>query len=119
MTEKKHTRLRKLFDFWSVQNIIVISILKILQFFRNLGAKAESAGWRKVTGIFVRNEYSKFILASFRLNYSGIRPESEAQAKEILFLKLKEFIRKQPQLNWAVHVGNYSFKRRKRFSRGN
>ena len=113
MTEKKHTRLRKLFDFWSVQNIIVISILKILQFFRNLGAKAESAGWRKVTGIFVRNEYSKFILASFRLKYTDIKPETEDQAKELLFRKLRKFILKRHQLNWAVHVGFYSFKRKR------
>lgn len=113
MTQKKSARLRKLFDFWSVQNIIVIIILKILQFFRNLGAKAESAGWRKVTGIFVRNEYSKFILASFRLKYTGFRPNSLEQAKTILFQRIKEFTRERPQLNWAVHIGNYAFKRRR------
>lgn len=113
MTQKKSARLRKLFDFWSLQNIIVIIILKILQFFRSLGAKAESAGWRKVTGIFVRNEYSKFILAVFRLNYAGFRPETEERAKAVLFQRIREFTRGQPQLNWAVHIGNYSFKRRR------
>ena len=113
MTQKKPAGLSKLFDFWSVQNIIVISILKLLQFFRNIGAEAESAGWRKVTGIFVKNEYSKFILASFRLKYAESSPCSEDQAKAVLFQRLKEFIRKQPQLNWAVRVGNYAFKRRR------
>ncbi|MBR2438899.1 MAG: hypothetical protein IKB25_01790 [Lentisphaeria bacterium] len=113
MIPKKSAGLSKLFDFWSVQNIIVIFILKILQFFRNIGAKAESAGWRKVTEIFVRNEYSKFILTAFRLKYTGFRPKSEEQAKAVLFQRLKEFIREKPQLNWAVRIGNYSFKRRR------
>ncbi|MBQ9770664.1 MAG: hypothetical protein IJW23_02435 [Lentisphaeria bacterium] len=110
MIQKKKTRLRKLFDFWSVQNIIVISILKVLQFFRNLGAKAESAGWRKVTGIFVRNEYSKFILTTFRLNYAETVPGTEAQAKAVLIRKLQGFIRNKEPLNWAVSVGYLSFK---------
>lgn len=113
MTQKKKTRLRKLFDFWSVQNIIVISILKVLQFFRNLGAKAESAGWRKVTGIFVRNEYSKFILTVFRLNYAETTPDTEEQAKAVLIRKLQEFIRNKEQLNWAVSVGYLAFKRKR------
>ena len=113
MTQKKKTRLSKLFDFWSVQNVIIISILKILQFFRNLGAKAESAGWRKVTGIFVRNEYSKFILTAFRLKYAETPPETEDQAKDILIPKLQEFIRNKQPLNWAVSVGYLSFSRKR------
>ncbi|MBE6406696.1 MAG: hypothetical protein E7040_11855 [Lentisphaerae bacterium] len=113
MTQQKQARLRKLFDVWSIQNLIVMGILKLLQFFRNLGAKAESAGWRKVTGIFVRHEYSKFILASFRLNYTQEVPVNKVRAKEVLIPKLQEFIREKPQLNWAVSVGNWSFKRKR------
>lgn len=113
MTQQKKTRLSKLFDFWSVQNVIIISILKILQFFRNLGAKAESAGWRKVTGIFVRNEYSKFILAVFRLKYADTLPDSKEQAKAVLIKKLQNFIRNKRPLNWAVNVGYLSFSRKR------
>lgn len=110
MRQKRRTRLRKLFDFWTPQNVIVIFILKVLQFFRTLGARAESAGWRKVSGIFVRNEYSKFVLTSFRLKYTSEVPQSPEKAKELLFDKIRSFIRQQPQLNWAVRVGFLSFK---------
>ena len=113
MNQQKHARLRKLFDVWSIQNIVVIFILKALQFFRNLGAKAETAGWRKVSGIFVRNEYSKFMLASFRLKYTDTPAGSLRECKNILVEKLQKFIREQPPLYWAVRIGKLSFNRKR------
>lgn len=107
-------RLASLFERWSAGAVVLILILKILQCFRRLGVRAEAHGWRKVTSIFLRGEYSKFMLASFRLNYAGERvsgslPEAERALTEHLY----EFLLTRPELHWSVEPGVLSFRRRR------
>ncbi len=110
----RRMRLSSLFDTWSIGALILISILKMLQFFRLLGVRAEAHGWRKVTSIFLRGEYSKFMLASFRLNYSGgCVPDSLSAAKTALAKRLYEFLLTREELHWSVEPGILSFRRRK------
>ena len=111
---RRKMRLSSLFERWSIGALILISILKILQFFRLLGVRAEAHGWRKVTSIFLRGEYSKFMLASFRLDYSGgCVPESLSAAKALLAKRLYEFLLTRKELHWSVEPGVLTFRRRK------
>lgn len=111
---RRKMRLSSLFETWSIGAVVLILILKILQFFRLLGVRAEAHGWRKVTSIFLRGEYSKFLLASFRLDYSGGSvPESLSGAKERLTKRLYEFLLTRKELHWSVEPGVLSFRRRK------
>ena len=113
-TPGRRMRLSSLFETWSIGAVILISILKILQFFRLLGVRAEAHGWRKVTSVFLRGEYSKFMLASFRLDYAGGRiPSSLPAAKAILLERLYAFLLTRKELHWSVEPGVLSFRRRK------
>lgn len=111
---KRKMRLSSLFDNWSIGAVILILVLKSLQFFRLMGVRAEAHGWRKVTSIFLRGEYSKFVLASFRLDYSsGNPPGSFPDAKAVLLKRLYEFLLTKKELHWSVEPGVLSFSRRK------
>lgn len=107
-------RLSRLFDRWSLGALIVILILKLLQFCRLLGVRAEAHGWRKLTSVFLRGEYSKFMLASFRLDYcDGAAPQSGDAARTLLLQKLYGFLLVHQDLHWSVEPGIFSFGRRK------
>ena len=62
-------RMTRLVDRWSFGTIFLLGFIKVLQLLKKLGMRAEENGWRKATGIFLRSEYSKFVLSCFRLNY--------------------------------------------------
>lgn len=51
---RRPLKMRRLFDYWNLGSILIIITLKLLQFFRHLGVSAETHGWRKVTGIFLK-----------------------------------------------------------------
>lgn len=107
-------RLSRLFDRWSLGAIAVIVVLKLLQFCRLLGVRAEAHGWRKLTSVFLRGEYSKFMLASFRLDYcGGAVPRSVEEARQILLRKLYGFLLVHQDLHWSVEPGLFSFGRRR------
>lgn len=107
-------RLSRLFDRWSLGALLVILILKLLQFCRLLGVRAEAHGWRKLTSVFLRGEYSKFMLASFRLDYcGGSVPASYPEARRTLLQRLYGFQLLHPDLHWSVEPGFFSFGRRR------
>lgn len=107
-------RLSRLFDRWSPGTLLMIFCLKVLQFFRSLGVRAEAHGWRKLTTVFLRGEYSKFMLASFRLDYCGASvPKSREEARKVLLRKLYAFQLLHQNLHWSVEPGIFSFGRRR------
>jgi pimeloyl-ACP methyl ester carboxylesterase len=108
-------KMRNLIDRWSISAFMLIVFIKILQFLKKMGFTAKENGWRKATGIFLRNEYSKFILASFRLNYAekSEAPETLEQAKNILITRLTAFLRKNPACHWTLEWGIFMSKRKK------
>ena len=110
-------KMRRLIDRWSVSTFLMILFIKGLQLLKKLGFKAEENGWRKATGIFLRNEHSKFILATFRLTYLGDNtpPENVSAAQSILILRLAEYLRKNPACHWAMDWGFFMAKRKKIF----
>ncbi len=99
--------MSRLVDRWSVGALLMILLIKFLQFLKRVGFRAKMNGWRKITGIFLRREYSKFILASFRLNYLGTNspPADPAAAKRIFIDRLADFIRTNPDYRWTVDWG--------------
>ena len=104
----------RVFDRWCPGMLSVIACLRLLQFFRLLGLRAEAHGWRKLTTVFLRGEYSKFMLASFRLNYcSGAVPASVEAARKMLLQKLYGFLLIHQELHWTVEPGVFSFGRRR------
>ncbi len=108
-------RLRRLIDYWSPALVILLATLKVLQFLRFLGLKGEENGWRRITAIFLRKDYSKFALGVFRLRYFRPHPvpESHAQAQNILIHNLYEYLRLHSSLLWAVEPGYFELSRRK------
>ncbi len=110
-------KMRTLVDRWSLGSILLILIIKILQGLRVMGLKTKENGWRIVTGTFLRNEQSKFMLASFRLDYSNgfSKPANIDDAKLIIIKRLSEFLRKTPATHWALSWSLFKTKRAQLF----
>ncbi len=108
-------KMRRLVDRWSLGTFFFMLIIKLLQFFKKMGFHAEENGWRRATGVFLRNEYSKFILASFRLNYAGKNtiPVNIESAKALLIPRLISFISINPACHWTLDWGYLMVKRKK------
>ncbi len=107
-------KLRKLFDRWYAGSLELIGVLKFLQFLRLLGARAKENGWRKITGIFLRGESSKFILATFRLQFAApgdSAPAELATAELRLAEKLSEYLRRTRVIRYSVEPGRLAFSR--------
>lgn len=115
--EKHHLKMSRLIDNWNPGTIILFSCIKFLQLLKFIGFKAEENGWRAATGIFLRNEYSKFMLGSFRLRYfhSVTPPQDEYEAKNLLISRLSDFLSRQSDYLWSVEPGFMKTKRRKVF----
>lgn len=113
----RQLKMRRLIDRWSLGAFLIIIFIKILQFLKKLGFRAEENGWRKATGIFLRNEHSKFILASFNLKYYGgdAPPEDREIAKNVIIDRLSDFLRKNPACHWTMEWGFFMAKRKKLF----
>ncbi len=110
-------KLRRLFDRWTPGTLFFLVFLKFLQLLRKCGLRAEENGWRKATGIFMSNEYSKFILSCFRLKYSnGVLPPSDAeQAKRELVQRLRSFLQDKNSFHWTAEPGFFTLGRKKIF----
>ena len=89
-------KLSRLFDFWHPGTLVLIIILKILSFFRSLGIRVERQSWRKISRFFLKREYSKFIIAQFRLR-NGQHTDIP-QARAFLERNLHDFLLGQPGL---------------------
>lgn len=111
-------QMRRLIDRWSLSTLIFIIFIKVLQFMKKLGFKAEENGWRRASQVYLRKEHSKFCLASFRLDYlSGRKNESPcdfACARQILISRLAEFLKENPVFHWYLSWGRFAAKRGKR-----
>ena len=96
--------MTRLFDQWSLNAIFFLIFLKLLQLCKLLGAKPTENGWRKVTGIFLKGDISKFMLGLFRVTpYStGAQPETMKDAKERFLSRFGEFLRAHGELHWAI-----------------
>ncbi|MFZ2655297.1 MAG: alpha/beta hydrolase [Victivallales bacterium] len=116
-TSIRKMRMRRLIDRWSFGTFLFILLIKFLQFLKKIGFKAKINGWRKVTGIFLRKEHSKFILATFRINYLGENSPlaDPAEAKGILIDRLAGFIRRNPDCRWTIDWGFFMTRRKKSF----
>ncbi len=110
-------RMRRLFDHWNPGTVTLMAFIKCLQLLKKIGFKAEENGWRKATGIFLRKEHTKFILATFRLNYlSKTKTSSGIKiAREILIKRLSDFLRKTPASHWTNEAGLFMNRRKKVF----
>lgn len=107
-------RMTRLVDRWSAGTILLLVFIKLLQLLKRLGMRAEENGWRKATGIFLRNEYSKFVLSCFRLIYfRGETPGDYATARRTLIDSLTDYIRSHAQLHWSAAPGFFRLGRRK------
>lgn len=114
---RRSSRLGRLFDRWIPETVTMMGALRFLQFLRLLGVKATGNGWRKVTSIFLRNESSKFVLASFRINpdCNALFPAPDLWvAADRLAAKLGAYLRLNPAINYWVEPGKLAFIRRKK-----
>ncbi len=108
-------KMRRLVDRWSPGTILLFIFIKGLQLLKKFGMRAEENGWRKATGIFLRNEYSKFVLSCFRLTYYGDRPvpDNFITAREQLIRNLADYIRAHSQFHWSAAPKLFRLGRRK------
>ncbi|MEG2075846.1 MAG: alpha/beta hydrolase, partial [Victivallaceae bacterium] len=100
-------KMSKLFDKWNFSNATLFLILKFLQLMKKFGVRAEENGWRKATGIFLRSEYSKFMLGVFRLDYSREfgQISDRNQAEAVVIDKLSAYLQRESCFHWAVKPG--------------
>lgn len=107
--------MRRLIDRWSPGTMTIYFFVKLLQLFKKMGMRAEENGWRKATGIFLRNEYSKFALGSFRLHYynGNHAPTDFNTARKQLIDRLASFLRNSSGVHWSVEPGFFQLGRRK------
>ena len=96
--------MTRLIDQWSFNAICFLIFLKLLQLCKLLGAKPTENGWRKVTGIFLKGDISKFMLGIFRVTpYPvGSPPENMQDARERFLSRFGEFLRAHGELHWAI-----------------
>ena len=96
--------MRRLTDRWTPSILFMLFVLKLLQVCKKLGLSAGENGWRKLSGIFLRNEHSKFMLTVFRLNYHSLTklPSDMRGAKNILIDRLADSLRRSPSCHWAL-----------------
>jgi pimeloyl-ACP methyl ester carboxylesterase len=108
-------RMRRLIDRWNFGTFLLIVFIKILQFLKRIGFSAEENGWRKATGVFLRDEHSKFMLAVFRLTYASGRPQPQSldAAKSIVLERLYDYLRGNPDCHWTLDWGFFMAKRKK------
>ncbi len=114
LKESYKLKMTRLVDRWSLGTVLLLGFIKFLQLLKKLGMRAEENGWRKATGIFLRNEYSKFVLSCFRLTYCRREvPTDFIDARQILITKLAEYIRAHSQLHWSAAPGRFQLGRKK------
>ncbi len=108
-------KMRRLIDQWSFGTFALIIFIKILQLMKKIGFRAEENGWRKATGVFLRNEHSKFILAAFRLTYAADRqpPLNKEEANAIVIERLADYLSRNPDCHWALDWGFFVTTRKK------
>ena len=110
-------KMRRLIDHWNPGTITLMAFIKCLQLLKKIGFKAEENGWRKATGIFLRKEHTKFILATFRLHYfnrTKLSPNIETSRK-VLVKRLAKFLHKTPACHWTNEAGFFMSTRKKVF----
>jgi pimeloyl-ACP methyl ester carboxylesterase len=110
-------KMSRLIDHWSIGTVTLMAFVKCLQFLKKIGFKAEEGGWRKATGIFLRKEHTKFILATFRLHYfnkTKLSPNIKT-SKKVLIKRLAKFLHKTPACHWTNDAGFFMNKRKKVF----
>ena len=107
--------MTRLIDEWSFNAICFLIFLKLLQLFKLLGAKPTENGWRKVTGIFLKSDISKFMLGIFRVTpYSeGAVPETIMEARERFLSRFGEFLRAHGELHWAIMQKTFRLHRKR------
>lgn len=107
--------MTRLIDEWSFNAICFLIFLKLLQLFKLLGAKPTENGWRKVTGIFLKGDISKFMLGIFRVTpYSeGAVPETITEARERFLSRFGEFLRAHGELHWAIMQKTFRLHRKR------
>ncbi|MCK5347123.1 MAG: alpha/beta hydrolase, partial [Candidatus Heimdallarchaeota archaeon] len=110
-------KMRRLFDHWNPGTVTMMIFIKCLQLLKKIGFKAEENGWRKATGIFLRKEHTKFILATFRLHYFNKTKLSPniTTSKKVLVKRLAKFLHKTPACHWTNEAGFFMNKRKKVF----
>ncbi|MBS1372336.1 MAG: alpha/beta hydrolase [Lentisphaeria bacterium] len=115
LTDSYKLRMTRLVDRWSFGTVFLLIFIKILQLLKKFGMRAEENGWRKATGIFLRNEYSKFVLSCFRLRYyrDGAVPDNFPVARQQLIRNLADYIRSHSQLHWSAAPAMFRLGRRK------
>ncbi|MCK4982531.1 MAG: alpha/beta hydrolase, partial [Victivallaceae bacterium] len=110
-------KMRRLIDHWNPGTVTLMIFIKCLQLLKKIGFKAEENGWRKATGIFLRKEHTKFILATFRLHYFNKTKISSSikTSKKVLVKRLYEFLLKTPACHWTNEAGVFMNRRKKIF----
>ena len=109
------SHMTRLVDEWSFNAICFVIFLKLLQLCRLLGAKPTENGWRKVTGIFLKGDISKFMLGVFRVTpYSdGAAPETMPEARERFLSRFGEFLRAHGELHWSIMQKTFRLHRKR------
>ena len=110
---KEKLRMRRLIDRWTPSVAFLFSFLKLLQFFKKIGARVKENGWRAAMNAYSRMEHSKFILVAFRLPVSDGRvPHDFEESAGLLIRRLADFFGNVPALHWQLEWTAYHVTRK-------
>lgn len=118
VSKKEKSGLRKLIDQWTPSVIFLFLFLKVLQLFRKLGFRAKDNGWRAAMRHYARMEYSKFVLAAFRLDFWSNHPTLGLKTVDLessqlqLIERFSKFLHDVPELHWQLHWTRYVVRRK-------
>ena len=109
-------KLRKMVENWGIGTLTILIFMKLIQFLRFCGLRANENGWRKASGIFLQKEQSKFILGSFYLKYYREYqsvPFDLESAKAMFIHRISEFLRSKSMLHWSIEPKLFSLHRKR------
>jgi len=99
-------------DRFRPDTVVFYLIVKFLCLLQKVGFKSKKDGWRRITQSYLNTEQSKFVLASFRLDFFSDHPGRKSRtlstARTQMIKRLSEFFRDQPSTHWQLKYHTFS-----------
>jgi len=99
-------------DRLSLDTIVFYGLIKFLHLLKKAGVRPQGDGWRRITQSYLYSEQSKFVLASFRLDFWSDRPQAKDRtinaARAHIVKRLAAFLKHQPLTHWQLEYQTFA-----------
>jgi len=104
-------------DRLRLDTFVLYGMIKFLHVLRKIGVRPKEDGWRRITQSYLYSEQSKFVLASFRLDFWSDRPQAKVRtinaARAHIIKRLTLFLKNHPSTLWQLNYHAFSVVRQK------